>query len=58
MDFITTTIQAREITEQIKQEYGVDEVIKLASNENVYGCSPKVHHAVMNALAESAIYQD
>ncbi len=28
--------------EEIKKEYGLDEIVKLASNENPYGTSPKV----------------
>lgn len=28
--------------EEIKREYGLERVVKLASNENPYGCSPKV----------------
>jgi len=32
--------------EEIKRKYGLNRVIKLASNENPYGCSPKVLEAV------------
>lgn len=44
--------------EQIKKEYNVDEVIKLASNENAFGCSPKIAKAVQEALKEAATYPD
>ena len=32
--------------DDIKREYGLKRIIKLASNENPYGCSPKVIEAV------------
>ena len=44
--------------EDVKREYGLDKVIKLASNENPLGCSPKVRDAIINTLDELAIYPD
>lgn len=44
--------------EDVKKDYGLDNVIKLASNENPLGCSPKVKEAIINALDELAIYPD
>ena len=44
--------------EDIKQEYNINQVIKLASNENPYGCSPEVENAIRGALRNSAIYPD
>ncbi|MFC3884178.1 histidinol-phosphate transaminase [Bacillus songklensis] len=44
--------------EQIKKEYNVDKVIKLASNENPFGCSPKVESALQNSLQLCATYPD
>jgi len=41
--------------EEIKREYGLKRVIKLASNENPYGCSPKVIEAV-RGFSEFHIY--
>ena len=32
--------------EEVKRELGLDEVIKLASNENPFGCSPKVKESM------------
>lgn len=34
--------------EEIKRIYGLDRVVKLASNENPYGCSPKAIEALKN----------
>ena len=31
---------------EVKEEYGIHDVIKLASNENPFGCSPKVWEAL------------
>jgi histidinol-phosphate aminotransferase len=44
--------------EQIQKEYNVDKVIKLASNENPFGCSPKVEAVVQNLIKHSASYPD
>jgi histidinol-phosphate aminotransferase len=44
--------------EDVKKEYGLSKVIKLASNENPLGCSPKVKEAIINALDELGIYPD
>jgi histidinol-phosphate aminotransferase len=44
--------------EQIKKEYTVDQVIKLASNENPFGCSPKVEIALQHSLPFCATYPD
>ncbi|TCK92858.1 histidinol-phosphate aminotransferase [Natranaerovirga hydrolytica] len=42
----------------VKQEYGLSQVIKLASNENPLGCSDKAKEAIVNALDEVGIYPD
>ncbi|EST56040.1 histidinol-phosphate aminotransferase [Brevibacillus panacihumi W25] len=44
--------------EDVKREYGLTEVIKLASNENPYGCSPKAKEAIVAQLDNLAIYPD
>lgn len=44
--------------EDVKREYGLDEVIKLASNENPLGCSQKAIDAIMAAANNLAIYPD
>lgn len=44
-------------TEEIKKEYGINEIVKLASNENAYGTSKKVLEA-MKEDCETYIYPD
>ncbi len=44
--------------EDVKREYGLDRVIKLASNENPLGCSEKVKKKLSNSLDNLAIYPD
>jgi histidinol-phosphate aminotransferase len=43
---------------EVKRELGLDRVIKLASNENPYGPSPKALEAVSKAAAEMHVYPD
>ena len=42
----------------VKKAYGLSFVVKLASNENPYGCSPAIKDAVMATFKNSAIYPD
>jgi histidinol-phosphate aminotransferase len=44
--------------EDVKREYGLDSVIKLASNENPLGCSEKVKEKIKEELNNLAIYPD
>ncbi|MHA0855443.1 histidinol-phosphate transaminase [Paenibacillus sp. CMAA1364] len=44
--------------EEVKRELGLDEVIKLASNENPYGASPKTRDAILSELDNISIYPD
>lgn len=44
--------------EEVKRELGLDDVIKLASNENPLGPSPKAVEAVKRAAEEMNIYPD
>src|SRR5699024_4685209 len=44
--------------EDVKREYGLDKVIKLASNENPLGCSEKVKEKLSNSLDILALYPD
>lgn len=44
--------------EDVQREYGLDTVIKLASNENPLGCSPKVKEAIANTFKDLSIYPD
>lgn len=42
----------------VKKEYGLTDVIKLASNENPLGSSPKAKAAISNALEDLHLYPD
>lgn len=44
--------------EDVKREYGLKDVIKLASNENPLGYSKKVREKLMNSLDNLALYPD
>ena len=46
--------------ELVVRDFGIDskDVVKLASNENPYGCSPKVQAAVSKIVANMALYPD
>ena len=46
--------------ELVVREFGIksQDIVKLASNENPYGCSPKVQVAVGDIVAKMALYPD
>lgn len=44
--------------EELTREYGISDVIKLASNENPWGCSPTVTLAITEQLGQLARYPD
>ncbi|MFD1955720.1 histidinol-phosphate transaminase [Paenibacillus thailandensis] len=44
--------------EEVQKELGLTEVIKLASNENPFGCSERAKAAIMEQLGQSNIYPD
>ncbi|MFC5531764.1 histidinol-phosphate transaminase [Cohnella yongneupensis] len=44
--------------EDVKRELGLTEIIKLASNENPFGCSPKAKEAIERELSGLSIYPD
>jgi histidinol-phosphate aminotransferase len=50
--------QAGKPIEEVQKEYGLSKVIKLASNENPYGCSPYAINAGTEMLQQLAIYPD
>ena len=50
--------QAGKPIDELKREYGVSDVIKLASNENPLGPSAKVLSAIQNDLKELSRYPD
>lgn len=44
--------------EEVKKEYNLTRIVKLASNENPYGCSKNAKQAVIDELDQLAIYPD
>ena len=44
--------------EDAQKELGLDQVVKLASNENPLGCSPKAKEAITASFSEIALYPD
>lgn len=44
--------------EEVQRELGLDSVVKLASNENPYGSSPKAYEAISNAVKGVHLYPD
>jgi histidinol-phosphate aminotransferase len=44
--------------EEVKRELGIDDVIKMASNENPFGASPKAVEAIKTAADNVALYPD
>lgn len=54
------TYEAGKPIELVVREFGIeaDKIIKLASNENPYGCSPRVEDAVSKIVSKMARYPD
>ncbi|SDB91267.1 histidinol-phosphate aminotransferase [Pelagirhabdus alkalitolerans] len=44
--------------EEVKKEYGLDRIVKLASNENPFGYSKKVDEVIQHAAKSFEIYPD
>ncbi|MFT4413087.1 histidinol-phosphate transaminase [Fredinandcohnia humi] len=44
--------------EEVKREYGLNKIVKLASNENPFGCSESAKEAIRQSLDSLAIYPD
>ncbi|WP_246942176.1 histidinol-phosphate transaminase [Bacillus pinisoli] len=44
--------------EEVKREYGLEKIVKLASNENPFGCSPAAKEAIKEAIEHLALYPD
>ena len=57
VNYLKPYIPGKPISE-VKRELGLDKVIKLASNENPLGCSPKATEAVTKWASNMAIYPD
>ncbi len=54
------TYEAGKPIELVVREFGIEpeDIVKLASNENPYGCSPKVQEAVSAIVDKMALYPD
>jgi len=54
------TYEAGKPIELVVREFGIEpkDIVKLASNENPYGCSPKVQESVSDIVAKMAMYPD
>jgi len=54
------TYEAGKPIELVVREYGIDpkDIVKLASNENPYGCSLHVQEAVSKIISKMALYPD
>ena len=54
------TYEAGKPIELVVREFGIEpkDIIKLASNENPYGCAPKVQEAVSKIISHMARYPD
>lgn len=44
--------------EEVKKQLGLNKVVKLASNENPFGCSPRAKEAILSELDRLAYYPD
>ena len=44
--------------DEVKRQYGIDDVVKLASNENPLGASPKAVQAIIDTAANVNMYPD
>jgi histidinol-phosphate aminotransferase len=53
-----TPYQPGKSIEEVKRQYRLDKIIKLASNENPYGCSPRVKEAITAQFDKLALYPD
>ena len=54
------TYEAGKPIELVVREFGIkpESIVKLASNENPYGCSPRVQDAVSKIISKMALYPD
>jgi histidinol-phosphate aminotransferase len=53
-----TPYQPGKSIEAVKKQYKLDQIVKLASNENPFGCSEQVMNALQLNLTSPAIYPD
>lgn len=52
------SVCAWENIEEVKREYGLSKIVKLASNENPFGCSARVTEALTSLASQYALYPD
>lgn len=50
--------QAGKPINEVKRELGLDDIVKMASNENPFGCSPKVKEMMTELAQELHLYPD
>ncbi|XJZ26041.1 histidinol-phosphate transaminase [Bacillota bacterium Lsc_1132] len=53
-----TPYQPGKSIEEVKKQFNLEKITKLASNENPFGCSKKVLHAIKDYQKSLAIYPD
>lgn len=53
-----TPYQPGKSIESVKKQYGLDKIVKLASNENPFGCSNQVLEEIKNFPLSAALYPD
>ena len=53
-----TPYQPGKSMDEVKRELGLEKIIKLASNENPYGCSKAVNEAVIKQMEKASTYPD
>lgn len=53
-----TPYQPGKTMDEVKRELGLEKIVKLASNENPYGCSPSVKQTLVEQLGMAATYPD
>jgi histidinol-phosphate aminotransferase len=53
-----TPYQPGKSIESVKKQFNLENIVKLASNENPYGCSEKVYSAIQEKLENLVIYPD
>lgn len=53
-----TPYQPGKSIEEVRNQYGLNEIIKLASNENPFGCSERVHEVFNKPSSYFSLYPD
>lgn len=53
-----TPYQPGKSIDEVRKQYGLDKIVKLASNENPFGCSEKVLETIKDFTASYALYPD